>query len=179
MRFGNATAAVVLGLVLAGGRPPANLFAAAEPQRTRFTNGASSIDGLLDQFMKALNGKDKQALRALRVTEGEYRQVVLPGSVDEGQRKYTYPPQESEYFWSILNTKSIYGEANILASYGGRQLKLKSVKYRGGTKKYADYTAYKQVQLTLEDGKGSEEELGLGSIAEVDGVYKFISYVRK
>jgi len=176
---GNARAAIVLGIVLASGSLSARVPEAAEPHPARFTNGASSIDGLLDQFMKALNGKDKEALRALRVTEDEYRQVVLPGSVDEGQRKYTYPPQESEYFWSILNTKSIYGEANILASYGGRQLKLKAVTYRGGTKKYADYTAYRQVQLTLEDGKGSKEELGLGSIAEVDGVYKFISYVRK
>ena len=79
----------------------------------------------------------------------------------------------------LLLAIAAFLSASILNTWGGRPLKLKSVAYRGGTKKYADYTAYKHLELKVEDETGSEDELRLGSIAEVGGVYKFISYIRK
>jgi len=154
------------------------LRAMAGTGRARFEHGAPSVDKLVDQFMRALKDRDKAKIHALRVTEDEYRSLILPGSVDEGHPRWRYSEQESSYLWNVINMKSIYTEANILNSWGGRPLKLKSVRYRDGKKKYADYTAYKQLALMLEDEKGNEDELRIGSIAEVGGVYKFISYVR-
>jgi hypothetical protein len=58
-------------------------------------------------------------------------------------------------------------------------LKVTAVEYRRGIKRYRDYTAYKQLMLTIDDGSGNEpEQMKIGSIAEVNGQYKFISYVR-
>ena len=167
-----------IGLALLG-RPLCSPSAVAAAASVRLKNGAPSVDNLVDQFMQALKERDKAKLHDLRVTEDEYRGLILPGSVDEGKPRQHYNEQASKYFWSILDTKSIYSEANILHAWGGRPLKLKSVAYRGGTKKYADYTAYKHLELKLEDETGNEDELRIGSIAEVDGVYKFISYIQK
>ena len=167
-----------LGLAILG-RVSCPSYVVASAESVRLKNGAPSVDKLVDQFMQALKDRDKAKLRELRVTEDEYRGLILPGSVDEGKPRQHYTEQASSYFWSILDTKSIYSEANILSAWGGRSMKLKSVAYRGGTKKYADYTAYKQLALKVEDETGNEDELQIGSIAEADGVYKFISYIRK
>src|SRR5262249_54675965 len=174
------SAVIVAAFGLAGlGRAvcPSDVVATAESVRLK--NGAPSVDKLVDQFMQALKDRDKAKIRELRVTEAEYRGLILPGSVDEGKPPQHYNEDASKYFWSILDTKSIYNEASILNAWGGRSVKVKSVSYRGGTKKYADYTAYKQLELKVEDEAGKEDELRLGSVAEVDGVYKFISFIRK
>jgi len=78
----------------------------------------------------------------------------------------------------MLNGKSVYVEANLIASFGGHHAMVMEKEFRKGKKKYADYTAYKQLILTLKDDKGTEATMKIGSIAEVDGQFKFISYVR-
>ena len=67
----------------------------------------------------------------------------------------------------------------LLNDFGDKPLKVTSVEYRHGIKRYRDYTAYKQLMLTIDDGSGNApEQMKIGSIAEVNGEYKFISYVR-
>ena len=82
------------------------------------SGGESSIDGLLDKFRQALETKDKQLLRQLRVTRQEYLDIIMPGSVDENQPRATYNDTARNYFWGILNGKSIYVEANLLYDFG-------------------------------------------------------------
>ena len=149
----------------------------AAPQ-FHFTNGEASIDSLIEKFRQALVDKDKNLLRSLRVTEDEYRNFIMPGSVDEGRPRAQYTEQASEYFWGILNGRSIYSEANLLHDFGGHEIKFTKVEYRKGVQKYRDYTAYKQLILTVENENGEPEVMKIGSIAEVDGQFKFISFVR-
>jgi len=152
----------------------------ASPVAERFTGGAASVDALVARFLAALAAKDKDTIHALRVTEAEYLDIVLPGSRDPGRppHDYDHHDQPSRYFWSVLDTKSVYTEANLIAAWGGEPLELKSIKYRKGTKEYAGYRAYKQLSLMVKRKDGTDDELRIGSIAEVDGQYKFISYVR-
>jgi len=144
----------------------------------RFRDGAPSIERLIDEFVQAINDKDKTRLRQLRVSQEEYLGVILPGSVEPGERRPQYNQEESDYLWGLLNGKSIYVEANLIASYGGHHATVTEKEFRRGMQKYADYTAYKQLTLTLKDDKGTEATMRIGSIAEVDGQFKFISYVR-
>jgi len=145
----------------------------------RLTNGESSVERLVERFRRALIDKDKQALRALRVTQDEYVEIIMAGGIDPGQpRGSDYSEQAKQYFWGVLNGRSIYTEANLLAEYGGHPFKVTDVTYRKGVKQYADYRAYKQLELTLEDDAGRVDRLRIGSIAEIDGQFKFISYVR-
>jgi len=144
----------------------------------RLEHAAPSIDKLIDEFVAAINDKDKARLRQLRVSQEEYVGLILPGSVQPGTRRPQYNQEETEYLWGMLNGKSIYAEAGLIASFGGHNATVTQKEFRKGITQYADYTAYKQLTLTLKDDKGTEATMRIGSIAEVDGQFKFISYVR-
>ena len=148
------------------------------PATLHLQNAEPSIDSLLAKLKQALETKDRKLLHSLRVTEDEYRNVIMPGSVPEGQPRAQYSEQASQYFWSILNLKSVYSEANLLDEYGGKPIKLTAVDYHKGVQHYRDYTAYKQLHITVEDDTGKKDTMKIGSIAEVGGAYKFISFVR-
>jgi len=102
---------------------------------------------------------------------------VFPVAIRPGRGRKR-PSQASQYFWGILNGKSIYVEANLLHAFGGKDFAIESVEYRKGVKKYRDYTAYRQLTLIAKHPGDEPEHMRIGSIAEVDGQYKFISYVR-
>ena len=181
MTSGYTSAAVIFAACLGAAGAVQTTPAAAESEASaavRLRDAEPSIDSLLAKFQQALADKDKVLLRRLRVTEDEYRNFIMPGSVPEGQPRAHYSEQDSQYFWGTLNGKSIYSEANLLAEFGGRPLKLTSVSYRKGIQHYRDYTAYKQLVVTVEDAQGTKDMLKIGSIAEVAGGYKFISFVR-
>jgi hypothetical protein len=72
----------------------------------------------------------------------------------------------------------MYSEGALLHQHGGKPIKVTNVEYRKGIVRYRDYTAYKQLTVTLDDGSGEPDRMRIGSIAEVDGQFKFISYVR-
>ncbi|HZU59182.1 MAG TPA: hypothetical protein VFA06_25100 [Actinocrinis sp.] len=164
---------VVVMLVLA-----VHAAATAPSRPRRLTDASPSVDALLERFREALVAKDKAALRALRVTQDEYLGIIMPGSVEPGQPRAQYSAQAQQYFWGILNGKSIYVEADLLYQYGGHPFRITGVSFRRGIKDYADYRAYRQLTLAIEDDAGKVDHLKIGSIAEVDGQFKFISYVR-
>ena len=179
MRSLALTLMAALLAVTASGASTGESPASNTPNEYRLVGAEPSIDSLIEKFRQALETKDKQLLRQLRVTRKEYLDIIMPGSVDEGQPRATYDETAKNYFWGILNGKSIYIEANLLYDFGGKPLKVRAVEYRHGIKRYRDYTAYKQLMLTLDDGSGNPpEHMKIGSIAEINGQYKFISYVR-
>jgi len=146
------------------------------PADAHLSDAAPSIDALLDQFVAAVGAKDMQALTRLRVTEAEYRNIIIPGNVPLGHAPRTFPEKTSKFTWSLNDTKSIYWEGALLGSFGGHQYTRKEVKYGNGIEEYAWFKAYKRVELTLVDETGREVELRTGSIAEVNGRYKFLSF---
>jgi hypothetical protein len=166
-------AALLLALGLLGTARPA-------PALTRrpLHDGASSVEELVSHFLDALREKDAKALRALRVDRDEYVDVILRGNVPPGAPLRDWPKEVNDYWWGVLHTKSVYFEANILAGFGGHRYRLKQLGFVKGTKQYATYTAHKQLELTVEDETGSEQTIRTGSIAEVNGRYKFISFIR-
>jgi hypothetical protein len=183
MRVLTAVAAMAL-LVLASGRVRAEAgdaqAAVSPPARERpahfkLVDAAPSIDALLGRLLDALASSDVDALHRLRMTEAEYRTFVLPGSVEPGQPARVYEEGPSEWAWHRVDTNSQYAAAAIIKGYGGRRYTLKEVNYLKGHGTYAWYDAYRTVSLTLEDEKGQSGELVLGSIANIDGQFKFIS----
>jgi hypothetical protein len=51
----------------------------------QLVNAVPSEEQLIDRFLGALERKDADALRRLRVTELEYTQILMPGGVPEGR----------------------------------------------------------------------------------------------
>jgi hypothetical protein len=153
------------------------LMGSARPA-TKLSDGAPAADVLIARFLGALERRDQAALRALRVTEREYLDVILPGSVEKNQPRRRWPEDVSRYFWGEIDTKSIYSEESLLQAWGGQHWSLKNVEYERGTKQYAAYTAHRQLRLTLVNDDGEERVLATGSIAELGGRFKFLSFKR-
>jgi hypothetical protein len=147
---------------------------------TTLVNGAPSAATLIDRFLAALAAKDPDALHRLRVTEAEYREILMPGTVPVGQPLKPPPSKElANFAWGTLDEKSAYYEQFLLSQYGGKHLRLQSSAYDKGEQRFANHTAYRQLRLTLVDeATGAEVLLGTGSIVEVAGAYKFASFIR-
>jgi hypothetical protein len=142
-------------------------------------NSEPSAEQLIDRFLGALEHGDPDALRGLRVTETEYREILMPTSVPEGQPLRRPSKEFADLAWGLIDEKSRYYEQSLLSQYGGLQLRLKNVAYDKGEQRYAGYTARRQLRLKLsDDSTGAEFELATGSIVEVAGRYKFVSYIR-
>lgn len=170
-----AVTAVVVDLVASGGTTATSQ--AAIP-RLRVSGGAPSMEDLISRFLEALRAKDRGALEQLRFTEDEYRQVIIPGFVPEGQPPQVVAADASKYFYESMNTRSFYHLAHLLKAHGGKPYELQRYTFDKGSQKLAWFTAYRRLKLLLVDEAGNEVALQAGSIAEVDGHFKFASYVR-
>jgi hypothetical protein len=144
------------------------------PAHFKLVDASPSVDALIDRLLDALEKKDVQALHRLHVTESEYRTFFLPGSAKPGEPARIYDEESSKFYWNMLNTNSVYAAKGIVERYGGRKCHVKERTYAKGQQTYAWYEAYKNVELKLEDEEGHQAELSLGSIANVDGQFKFI-----
>jgi hypothetical protein len=163
-----AAVAAYLGDAFGGPAPPA-----------RLTNAAASEEELIDRFLGVLERKDPGALRSLRVTEAEYREILMPGGVPEGRPLKRPSKALGDLAWGLVDTKSQYYERALLAEFGGRTLERTAVTYEKGEERLANHTVRKQLRLQLRDeATGKEVVLGTGSIVEVGGRYKFASYIR-
>jgi hypothetical protein len=175
--FGAVTMVLLTSaLALAAQNPSGDTPASPLQRPAHFTlqDGAPSIDDLLKRVLDALAASDVQALHRLRVTEQEYRTFVLPGAVEQGQPPQVLDEQYSQFAWDMLNTKSLYAGQAIVTNFGGRHYTLKNVQFAKGQHQYAWYATYNTTVLTLEDDAGGMRELTLGSIADVDGHFKFV-----
>jgi hypothetical protein len=152
--------------------PPARL---ERPAHFKLVDAAPSVDALIGRLLDAIAKNDADALHRLRVTEDEYRNFILPGSAKPGEPPQVFNEADSKHIWGMNNTHSMYAAKGIIRDYGGHTYRLKGIEFAKGQKEYAWYTAYKVTRLTLEDESGKEGELVLGSIADVDGQFKFVS----
>jgi hypothetical protein len=141
-------------------------------------HAASSPGELIDRLLAALEDRDLEAMRRLRVTEAEYKRIILPR---------TMRPEVADFAWGTLNTKSLYYERHLLEQLGGRRYRAGEPFFDKGTKEYAGYRALRQIRVGLtpvgEDANDAAtaadpKRLETGSIADVGGRYKFISFVR-
>jgi len=177
MKMALASALVVLGVVTGSAATPVD-DNPPPMSRPRVEGGKASIDDLIAGLLQALAANDRDALRRLRFSEAEYREIIHPGSAEPGQPFKQVSTRGSDFAWGLLNTKSMYYEQFLLSSFGGRRLTVREVKFAGGEKAYAGYRAHKQLRLALETDDGQELLLRTGSIGEVDGQFKFISFIR-
>jgi hypothetical protein len=175
-------AIIVLTIATLGPCLFADVSAIARRSRTghalQLTDAAPSVEELLQRFLAALAERDRIALERLRVSEREYLKIILPGNVEPGTRPQHLPADKARFFWSVMNTKSAYSAQHLLNEFGGQRYRVREVSYAKGKKQYAGFTAYEQLRLTLEDEDGQQRELRTGSIAEVHGSFKFVSFVR-
>jgi hypothetical protein len=141
-------------------------------------DGARSVHELMQDLVLAISETDADALRRLRVSEEEYRRVILPGSVAPNEPPRQYAADFEDYLWGSLDVKNRHGERDMLMQWGGKTLSVEKTSFRKGERAYRGYTAHSLLDLTLRDGGGAEVQFEMGSIAQVGNRYKFISFMR-
>jgi hypothetical protein len=141
-------------------------------------NAAGSQEELFRRFLDALEAEDADALHTLRVTESEYKDFILAHSVPEGAPLRNLRPEVRDYAWGTLDTKSLFSERYLITEYGGREYTgVKTIEWDKGEGRYDGFRALKQLRLTVEY-EGGEDLIKTGSIVELDGQYKFMSFIR-
>lgn len=150
----------------------------ASTSRLRFSGGSATMDGLIGELLVQLESQDEKGLRALRVTEREYRELVVPGNVAKGEQPQILSGEASEYFWQVMDQKSRHFEKLLLQRFGDTPFTVKDVSFEKGHKEYAGHQAWRRLSLVVTDEGGQDRLIRTGSIIERDGRYKFVSFIR-
>ena len=140
------------------------------------TEAATSQTELIEHLLATLSARDLDALHALRATESEWK-TMFEWEVPIGARPRVVRADVQELAWRLLDTKSLYYERYLMQQFGGRRWDVKAVAFKKGTEEWAGYRIHRQLRLDLV-GDGNEVELATGSIVEIDGRFKFASFVR-
>jgi len=177
MTITNKTKLAATVLVLAGLAIAIPSALQASKDAATLQGGMTSKEEVIRRFVAALSAGDGHALRTLQVTETEYRDIILPGAVPVGQPMRQWPEDVRGYFTREFIQKSQMVGANLLENYKGHQYQIESVTFERGTKRYSNHFAYVQLRLKLRDETGADHELATGSIVEIGGQYKFMSYL--
>jgi hypothetical protein len=149
----------------------------AQPPAAAAFAGLPSEELLLDEFIAAVAARDAEALHRLRVTDVEYREVIIPGTAPVG-RTMQGPLTDTKFnfFWSMLNTKSRdYGDL-VVNNFGGHRWRRERFWYTQEPRQYSGYRALGEVRIAVVDDEGRTATMRSGTIADVGGRYKFIGF---
>lgn len=134
--------------------------------------GYDSIDALIGAFLGALHARDMRGIGELMVTRDEYRDLLFPHfqAGKEGD--------PVEFHWTLLSTKSVSGVRAAVKEHGGRELELLGVRFKSETRDYGPFRLTGRPRLQVRQvSTGETGELRvLGSIVELEGQYKFLSF---
>jgi hypothetical protein len=157
------------------GRSEAHRYDVPPGAPVGLANGQPSRAALVDRFVDALSVHDRAAIERLRVDENEYRRLIVPGSVKPGQPPQTIPDQKLDYFWKRNATLDLYTLDGLLASFPAEKYDVEGIEVHR-VEQLAWYTVHRDPIIHLRSKAGVAVDLQLGSIAEHDGRFKFISY---
>jgi hypothetical protein len=171
-----ATGAVVaLGLAAVIGT--AACSAPAEPTPSPappLTNTFDSSEALAQAVLTALAGGDIERLRALALSEAEFRDYVwpeLPASRPERNVPF-------EYAWGQMKQRSDGYLQQTFARYARRPLKFVRTRFTGEITPYTTFSVMRESEIVATDDTGRDLVLRLyGSAMVKDGRYKLFSYV--
>jgi len=161
------TAAVIMTAACSA---PAEPTRAAAPLSQTF----ASPEELARTMLAALARKDLDALRALPLSEVEFRDQVWPElPTSRPERNVPF-----EYAWGQMKQRSDGSLGETVARYGGRSLRFVSTRFQGETTEYATFTVMRESEIIAADETGRELILQLyGSAMVRDGRYKLFSFV--
>jgi hypothetical protein len=143
-------------------------------EKRLLTNSFTSVENLGQKMLEALYRKDIKSLDALAITEEEYRMYLWPHSPVYGIKEWQ---DHYDFVWKQHQTRSTYSLRQTLSKYGGKKFSLVRVLFSGETTDHSIYHAHRDTRLIVINDEGKEMELKLfGSIMEMDGQFKIISY---
>ena len=151
--------------------------APAEPTRSTMAplaNTFNSPEAMARDVLTRLQRKDLDGLRALPLSEAEFRDHVWPElPTSRPERNVPF-----DYAWGQMKQRSDGHLGNTFARYGGKPLKLVRMRFTGETTYYQSFAVMRQSEIIATDDAGRDLVLRLfGSAMVKDGRYKMFSYV--
>lgn len=133
-----------------------------------------SADALAQAVLQGLATRDVPRLRALALSEAEFRDHVwdeLPTSRPERNVPF-------DYAWGQMKQRSDGSLQDTIGRYAGRPLKLVRARFTGETTQYQTFLVMRDSEIVAMDEAGRELALRLyGSAMVKGGRYKLFSYV--
>ncbi|NWF75052.1 MAG: hypothetical protein HXY53_00520 [Nitrospirae bacterium] len=137
-------------------------------------NSKSSVEELSNSVLEALMKKDIKVLENLAMTRDEFYKYIWP-EIPWSRPKTNMP---FEYYWKDLHQKSSTSLRWILSEYGGQKFEFIKIYFAKDKRQYKKLNIYRDSRLIVEDEKGKQKEIELfGSIVELNGRYKILSYI--
>jgi hypothetical protein len=144
------------------------------PEVATLSGGAASREELAKRFLVAVAARDSVALRGLAVSRAEFAWLVFP------QHLYRRPPYELDpgTFWMQLTQGSAKGMARVLERHGGTPLEFQDMTCARDTLQLAAgaMTMWGDCSLRYQTGDSTLTRRLFGSMVELDGVVKLLSY---
>jgi len=140
---------------------------------TGFTSGAASMQELVDTMILALESEDPDLLASLAMTRQEFAWLYYPHTM------YTSRPYElsPSLVWFQQQNRSSRGIVRLLDRYAGEELFYTGFDCPDEGEAFGNGWIHHGCTVLgeLPTGEKVEERL-FGSILEIDGVWKFVSY---
>ena len=147
-------------------------FRADLPEVTALAGGARSREELVRRFLAAIETRDTAAIRAMVVSRAEYAWLYYPTSV-VSREPFDQMPQVN---WFLGLADSQKGIARVLDRFGGSTLAASGYDCPEAPTMDGRLRFWHRCTVSIRH-EGTTKRLRLfGSIAELDGHYKFYSY---
>ena len=163
-------------LIMAAVLATAACSAPAEPSRlpAPLSNTFESPEALARAVLIALERRDLEGLRALPLSESEYREHVWPElPVSRPERNVPF-----DYSWGQMKQRSDGSLQQTFARYAGKRLQLVQARFTGETTQYQSFSVIRESEVVATDDTGRNVILRLyGSALVREGRYKMFSYV--
>jgi hypothetical protein len=141
-----------------------------------FNGGSPSLETLVRRFITALAASDTNEFRTMVVHGREFADLYYPVS-PYSHAPYHQPPQLA---WSLIQNPSTDGLTKLLRSMGGKPITYVGHKCDPKVMHEGRITRYAGCLVRIADAKAdTTTRLMFGSIVELGGVYKFLSYTNR
>ena len=141
-----------------------------------FSGGSPSREALVRRFVTALAASDTNEFRTMVVHGREFADLYYPVS-PYARAPYHQPPQLA---WSLIQNPSTDGLTKLLRTMGGKPVSYVAHKCDPRVLHEGRITRYAGCLVRIVDAKGdTTTRLMFGSIIELGGVYKFLSYTNR
>ena len=137
-----------------------------------FEGAATTFDGLIERFIRALETADTAAFAPMMITRSEYAWLYYPYT------RYTKAPytMDPEVLWMLLVQNSEKGITRALREYGARPLGYAGYQCSTEPAEVGANRLWDGCRVTLGIESGAAGVRLFGVILERDGRFKFLSY---
>ena len=148
-------------------------FRAGLPEVRTLEGGATSRDGLVRSFVRAVERSDSAALGRLQISRAEFAYLVYPSS------PFTRPPfrQQPEVSWLLQRTPGDAGLGALYRGLAGRPLGFDGYTCAPAPAAEGENRLWRGCRVRYRNAAGSPAEGALfGVIVERGGRFKFVNY---